>query len=86
MPTHAMSEAESVECSFEMSRLVDQKRDVVHVLFVTSVNQNLIRFDIDVGLYVCLLNPVVGHGRNPIEAKISSCYFVFRIDNSARRN
>lgn len=69
MPTHATSEAESVECSFEMSRIIDQKRDVVPPLFVIFVNHNLIRFDIDVGLYVCLLTPVVDRGPNPIETK-----------------
>jgi len=69
MPTHATSEAESVECSFEMSRIIDQKRDVVPLPFVTSINHNLIRFDIDVGLYVCLLTPVVDCGPNPIETR-----------------
>jgi hypothetical protein len=34
---HTKSEAESIECRFEMSRRIDQKRDVVHLLFPAEI-------------------------------------------------
>jgi hypothetical protein len=36
MAAHAKSESESVECYFEMSRIIDQKRYVRHLLFLTE--------------------------------------------------
>ena len=36
MAAHAKSEAESVKCSFEMSRIIDQKRGVWELLFLTE--------------------------------------------------